>query len=196
MEAISFCFALFHPLSRSIASARLCAPTVRSNNRRAAGVRFPSRSRRVVQLGGGIASFFTPRMIPSRSRMLLLALWLSLREMTSRWVGSAMQKGVGGSSMASEERMRGVPARVPQVISSFMRAGPSWSGVGVGRLGTRLKESEELREVLLSAEIVSMGRDKNEHSVLTSSTHDGGVDATSRRTWGFGSRLLSFLLLG
>lgn len=57
-------------------------------------------------------------------------------------VGADIWKGVVGvgadaSAGSSDcERMRGVPARVPQVMSCLTAAGPSSDGVGDGREGT------------------------------------------------------------
>lgn len=66
----------------------------------------------------------------------------SLCDSTSRLVGADMWKGVLGPSADASagssdcERMRGVPARVPQVISCLTAAGPSSDGVGDGSEGT------------------------------------------------------------
>lgn len=64
----------------------------------------------------------------------------SLCDRFSRAEGSLIRKGVGGSIMSASsvgwERMRGVPVRVPRVMSCLTAAGPSWEGVGEGREGT------------------------------------------------------------
>jgi hypothetical protein len=66
----------------------------------------------------------------------------SLWDNTSRLVGADIRKGVLGTGADASagssdcERMRGVPARVPQVISWLTAAGPSSDGVGDGSEGT------------------------------------------------------------
>ena len=63
-------------------------------------------------------------------------------ESTSRLVGADIWKGVVGTGSSPSagssdcDRIRGVPARVPQVISCLTAAGPSSEGVGDGREGT------------------------------------------------------------
>jgi len=112
----------------------------------AAGVSEPDASaRRGVHDGGAMSPFLRAWAGPSKftfARRLFEAEDESLCESTSRLVGADMWKGVLGvgadaSAGSSDcERMRGVPARVPQVMSCLTAAGPSSDGVGDGREGT------------------------------------------------------------
>jgi len=118
----------------------------RSSNLFAAGVNEPDASaRRGVQEGGAMSPFLRALLTPSKlafARKLFVAEDESLCESNSRFVGAEIWKGVLGmgtdSSAGSSgcERMRGVPARVPQVISCLTAAGPSSEGVGDGSEGT------------------------------------------------------------
>lgn len=129
---------------------------VLSNNRRAAGVRFPAASDfRGVQEGGAISPFRDegvpipgvrpncPRpKSPALARKLFEALFDNLCEIASRLEISCKRNGVlgGGISTSSGFDMtRGVAPNVPQVISSLTAAGPSSAGVGEGTFGTSLK---------------------------------------------------------
>lgn len=79
---------------------------------------------------------------PSRiafARRLFEAFAESLCEILSRLDGPAMRNGVPGSGTSagsSEEIIRGVASRVPQVMSCLTAAGPNSSGVGEGIVGT------------------------------------------------------------
>ena len=140
---------LSQPAALPIASALLDAavPMVDlSSSLFAAGVSEPDASaRRGVHDGGGMSPFLRAWAGPSKlafARRLFAAEDESLCESTSRLVGAEMWKGVLGVSADASagssdcERMRGVPARVPQVMSCLTAAGPSSDGVGDGREGT------------------------------------------------------------
>jgi len=96
---------------------------------------------------------FIPGVAPPRpnisalARRLLEALLESLFEMTSRDDGAGRWNGVlevGPSNAgSSEDIIRGVAVRDPQVMSCFTAAGPSCSGVGEGRFGTSEKEDDD-----------------------------------------------------
>ena len=79
---------------------------------------------------------------PSRiafARRLFEAFAESLCEIRSRLDGPAIRNGVlgsGTSAGSSEEIIRGVASRVPQVMSCLTATGPSSSGVGEGIVGT------------------------------------------------------------
>jgi hypothetical protein len=136
------------PAALPIASALLDAavPIVRSSSLFAAGVSAPDASaRRGVHDGGGMSPFLRTWPAPSRfafARKLFEAEDESLCDSTSRLVGADMWKGVLGTGADASagssdcDRMRGVPARVPQVISCLTAAGPSSDGVGDGSEGT------------------------------------------------------------
>jgi len=132
-----------------IASALLDAAVpivVRSSSLLAAGVSAPDASaRRGVHDGGGMSPFLRAWLAPSKlafARKLFAAEDESLCDSTSRLVGADMWKGVLGSSVDTSagssdcDRMRGVPASVPQVINCLTAAGPSSDGVGDGSEGT------------------------------------------------------------
>ena len=129
---------------------------VLSNNRRAAGVRFPAASDfRGVHEGGAISPFrpegeaipgvrpICPRpKSPALARKLFEALLDNLCEIASRLEISCKRNGVLGGGMSASsgfDMMRGVAPSVPQVISCLTAAGPSSAGVGDGTLGTSLK---------------------------------------------------------
>lgn len=132
-----------------IASALLEAAVpivVRSSSLLAAGVNAPDASeRRGVHDGGAMSPFLRTWLTPSK---LAFALKLfaaedeSLCDSTSRLVGADMWKGVLGTGadasagLSDCDRIRGVPARVPQVINCLTAAGPSSDGVGDGSEGT------------------------------------------------------------
>lgn len=64
----------------------------------------------------------------------------SREDSAGRWngvLGGGREEAPSGSS--DWEMMRGVPLRVPQVMSCLTAAGPSSDGVGDGRVGTREK---------------------------------------------------------
>lgn len=74
----------------------------------------------------------------ARSRMLLLAFVASRRPISSRRPGSLILKLFGVRSReSSPPRARGVPRRVPQVMSSLMAVGGRSLGDGEGAAGTR-----------------------------------------------------------
>ena len=135
----------------SIASDLLEA-IVLFNSTFAAGVRFPTASALFgVHVGGPIFPRVRskdvrdiPGVLPPPNRIALArrlfeAFAESLWEIRSRLDGPAMRNGVLGSGTSvesSEEIIRGVASRVPQVMSSLTAAGPSSSGVGDGIAGT------------------------------------------------------------
>lgn len=138
----------------SIASDLLEA-IVLFNNLLAAGVRFPAASALFgVHVGGPMfplvrsdgvrdaPGILPPPPPPNRiafARRLFEAFAESLCEMRSRLDGPAMRNGVFGSGTSagsSEEIIRGVAFRVPQVMSCLTAAGPNSSGVGEGIAGT------------------------------------------------------------
>lgn len=135
----------------SIASDLLEA-IVLFNNLLAAGVRFPAASALLgVHVGGPMFPLVrsndvrVPCVLPPLPRRMAFALRLfeafaeSLWEIRSRLEGPAIRNGVlgsGTSTGSSEEMIRGVASRVPQVISCLTAAGPSSSGVGEGIAGT------------------------------------------------------------
>jgi hypothetical protein len=137
------------PAALPIASALLDAAVpmaVLSSSLLPAGVNEPDASaRRGVHDGGGMSPFLRAWAGPSKlafARRLFEAEDESLCDSNSRLVGAEIRKGVSGvgadaSAGSSDcERMRGVPARVPQVMSCLTAAGPSSDGVGDGRAGT------------------------------------------------------------
>ena len=135
----------------SIASDLLEA-IVLFNNLFAAGVRFPATSALFgVHVGGPIFPRVRsdgvrerPGVLPPPNRIafarrLFEAFAESLWEMRSRLEGPAMRNGVlgsGTSAGSSEEIIRGVASRVPQVMSCLTAVGPNSSGVGEGIAGT------------------------------------------------------------
>jgi len=60
-------------------------------------------------------------------------------EGAGRWNG-VLEVGPSNAGSSEEDIIRGVAFRDPQVMSCFTAAGPSCSGVGEGRDGTRGKE--------------------------------------------------------
>lgn len=143
-----------------ITSARLAAAVPkaeRSSSLLAAGVKFPGASAFFgVEEGGCIEPFFEleprglvpgvrPRplspIIPALSRRLLAALLDRRLEIRSREDMSRRWNGESDTDMWSSdcEIIRGVPERVPQVISWFTAREPSSAGVGEGTLGTSEK---------------------------------------------------------
>ena len=163
-KSCSLAFTPSHPACLPIASARLAAAVpivVRSNNRLAAGVRFPSALRGVHD-GGAIAPFFVDPPTSDRTLegvldpgtllnisafvlRLFAALFESRSESCSRAVGAAIWNVFGGSSSVASagssdcDNTRGVAFSVPHVISCLTAAGPSSEGVGEGIDGTREK---------------------------------------------------------
>lgn len=148
-RSLSLSLSFSQPAALPIASALLDAavPIVdRSSSLLPAGVNAPDASaRRGVHDGGGISPFLRAWPAPSRlafARKLFEAEDESLCDSTSRLVGADMWKGVLGAGADASagssdcDRMRGVPARVPQVISCLTAAGPSSDGVGDGSAGT------------------------------------------------------------
>jgi len=137
------------PAALSMVSALLDAAVpivVRLSSLLAAGVSAPDASaRRGVHDGGGMSPFLRAWPGPSKlafTRRLFEAEDESLCDNTSRFVGADMWKGVlsAGADISAGssdcDRMRGVPARVPQVMSCLTAAGPSSDGVGDGSEGT------------------------------------------------------------
>lgn len=135
----------------SIASDLLDA-IVLFNSLLAAGVRFPAASALFgVHVGGPMFPLVrsdgvreTPGILPppnkiAFARRFFEAFAESLCEMRSRLDGPAMRNGVVGSGTSagsSEEMIRGVAFRVPQVMSCLTAVGPNSSGVGEGMAGT------------------------------------------------------------
>ena len=136
----------------SIASDLLEA-IVLFNNLFAAGLRFPTASTLFgVHVGGPIFPRVRstdvreiPGVLPpppnriAFARRLFEAFAESLCEIRSRLDGPSMRNGVLGSGTSvgsSEDIIRGVASRVPQVMSCLTATGPSSSGLGEGIAGT------------------------------------------------------------
>lgn len=142
-----------HRARRSASSTLLAASApivVRSSSRFAAGVKLPNVSDFLgVQVGGPIdpLRIFLLGVNPNNSalaRRLFDALFESLCDSCSRTEGSFIRNGILEPTGSSErDSIRGVALSVPHVMSCLTAAGPSWSGVGDGRLGI----SEELSVV-------------------------------------------------
>ena len=141
----SFCLVPSHPDMRPIASARRVAAVpivVRSSNRFAAGVSDPDASARRGVIDGGPMSPLRRLPLPARRPALVRKDFAAdddrRCDSASRAVGPAIRNGVFGVSAGSSDwdSMRGVPVKVPHVISCLTAEGPSSDGVGDGMVGT------------------------------------------------------------